>query len=136
MSSCRCLYTYGEGCNCGEEVKLSDPDCKWLMEVTTLSGGSCICDVGIWGIFTMLSYLRLFPWLPAPSIISSNSPGLNSLVLIFLAAVVLTKVADWTGIRVSDHHGQRGPGRLGRGAPGNRVAVGPGVGGIYSKITN
>ena len=47
----------------------------------------------------MLSYLRLFPWLPAPSSISSNSPGLNSLVLIFLAAVVLMKVADWTGIR-------------------------------------
>ena len=63
-------------------------------------------------MFTMLSYLRLFPWLPAPSIISSNSPGLNSLVLIFLAAVVLTKVADWTGIRKGSVtiRGSGGPG--------------------------
>ena len=43
FSSCLCLYTYGEGCNWGEEVRLSVPDCR-LLEVTALSGGSCNWD--------------------------------------------------------------------------------------------
>ena len=63
----------------------------------------------------MLSYLRLLPCPPAPSIISSNSPGLNSLVLIFFAAVVLMKVADWTGMRKGS-----GPVNItGSGGPGD-----------------
>ena len=66
-------------------------------------------------MLTMLSYLRLLPCPPAPSIISSNSPGLNSLVLIFLAAVVLMKVADWTGMRKGS-----GPVNItGSGGPGD-----------------
>ena len=36
---------------------------------------------------------------------------------------------DWHQEGVSDHQGQRGPGRLRRGAPGDRLTVGPGVGG-------
>lgn len=67
----------------------------------------------------MLSYLRLLPCPPAPSIISSNSPGLNSLVLIFFAAVVLMKVADWTGMRKGS-----GPVNImGSGGPGDWAEV-------------
>ena len=65
-------------------------------------------------MLTMLSYLRLFPW-PPLSISSSNSPCLNSLVLIFLAAVVLWKVADCTGMR-------KGSGVY-MGGPGDRAEV-------------
>ena len=70
-------------------------------------------------MLTILSYLRLLPCPPAPSIISSNSPGLNSLVLIFFAAVVLMKVADWTGMRKGS-----GPVNVtGSGGPGDWAEV-------------